>query len=299
MSNQAMMVSQPEIAGVDTLMKIAETGVSEPMIDPATMAESNVVELTTDEAPMVQIEGPASISAEPKVPAMTNGEMVMAETGGAKSDGCPVPAELPNATGSLSVYFDRARTALEQARTIADVKNVADIAGVLTRLARASKDIHLELDAAEIRARVLRQLGQLMDAQRRTVGLNTGGRPGKKTASKRDEVSWPTLKQAGIGNHLAHAARGAAGLSEEDFEEKIAEWRLQSLAAKRVKLLRFVDPKRRNKYSAHPLIKLADLFKGLLNGPLELGEAITADLEEWLERLSDHLGLIVEDPSDD
>jgi hypothetical protein len=202
-------------------------------------------------------------------------------------------------TGSLSVYFDKALTELERARTVADVKNIADNTGALKHLARAAKDVELELAAAEIRARALRKLGEMIDAQRRTVGLNTGGRPSKKTASKPDEVSKPTLKQAGIGNHLAHAARGAAGLSEEDFEEKITEWRQQSLAAKRVKLLRFVDPRRRSKYSAHPLIKLADLFKELLDGPLELGEAVTADLEEWLERLSDHLGLIAEDPSDD
>ena len=73
--------------------------------------------------------------------------------------------------------------------------------------AKQAKDKQMEADAWEIRKRAEHRLGEMMEEQRETVGLNEGGRP--KTGSRDDPVSKPTLADAGIDKHLADRARRA------------------------------------------------------------------------------------------
>lgn len=93
-----------------------------------------------------------------------------------------------------------------------------------------SKDRQLEVDASEIRIRAERRVGELMEAQRQTVGLSDGGRP-KKTGAGSDPVSVPTLADAGIDKHLANAARKAAAMPEAAFEKRVDQWREKALAS--------------------------------------------------------------------
>lgn len=66
----------------------------------------------------------------------------------------------------------------------------------------------------EIRFRAERRLGELMVAQRETVGLATAGRPSSKIGSAADPISRaPTLAEAGIDKHLADRARKMAAVS--------------------------------------------------------------------------------------
>ena len=58
----------------------------------------------------------------------------------------------------------------------------------------------LEIDAAEIRIRAERRLGELIEEQKKTVGLNRGAKGSKVTGSERELVgdTRPTLTDAGI-----------------------------------------------------------------------------------------------------
>lgn len=88
--------------------------------------------------------------------------------------------------------------------------------------ARQAKNRELEANAIEIRMRATRRLDQLRVAQKETVGLAQGRRTDlglEKTQVK------PTLAEQGIDKNLAHQARTLGAMSDEQFEEKVAEAR--------------------------------------------------------------------------
>ena len=57
-----------------------------------------------------------------------------------------------------------------------------------------------------------RRLGELMEAQRKTVGLAKAGRPAKIGLSKNPNI---TLAEIGVDKHLADKARKFAALPKE------------------------------------------------------------------------------------
>ena len=138
----------------------------------------------------------------------------------AQSDNRPVP------TGQVeqhSILVQQAFTAIDAAASVEEVKKVLDQWAGLAAYARAAKEKQLEADAAEIKMRAERRLGEMMRAQKETVGFHKGGRP--KTGSVGDPVSEPkgTLAEAGIDKHLADSARKEAAKSKEQFEDDVAE----------------------------------------------------------------------------
>ena len=96
-----------------------------------------------------------------------------------------------------------------------------DRAIALMAYARQAKNRDLEVDAFEIRARAERRTGELMAAQRETVGVarppgdNQYGRAEDRGFENPEAV--PTLAAAGIDKNLAHRARSPAGLSAAEF----------------------------------------------------------------------------------
>jgi len=120
------------------------------------------------------------------------------------------------------IRYDAACQAIAKAKTVDVAAKIRNSAEAMRAYAKVAKNRELEIDAAEIRIRAERRIGELIAAQRQTVGLAKGGRPSKKTASKSDAV-FLTLKEAGIGVHLADRARRLEAV--ELFEELIAEWR--------------------------------------------------------------------------
>ena len=134
------------------------------------------------------------------------------------------------------VKYDAALAALAEARSVDDVIGIIDIAKKIEAYGRILDDRQIENDAREIKKRARRKLGQLMKAQKKSVGMHKGGRPKKKTGSEGDPVSEaqpPTLSEARIGKYDADLARKEAAKSEEQHEAEIVELRAAPAATKR------------------------------------------------------------------
>lgn len=155
------------------------------------------------------------------------------------------------------VRYDAACVALASAKSVDEAKDILDKAVAMRAYAKQAKNRQLEIDAAEIRIRAERRVGELIAAQKQTEGLAQGGarklRAGPDgTRSYRCLVcrcvyndrdghvcpeAKPTLAEAGIDKHLAHRARTLAALPLKKFEEHVDRWRDRTLKdAERVKV---------------------------------------------------------------
>jgi hypothetical protein len=118
--------------------------------------------------------------------------------------------------------YEAACRALAEAVRVDEVKNVVDIAVAMACYARQAKNRDAEANAIELRMRATRRLDQMRQAQKATIGLAKGG--GGKHGRKRVEEK-PTLKSAGIDKNLANEGRKLGALSDDQFEQKVAEAR--------------------------------------------------------------------------
>lgn len=130
------------------------------------------------------------------------------------------------------VRYEAACRALAEAKSVDEAKNLRDQAEVLRAYARQAKNRQLEIDAAEIRLRAERRLGELIEAQKESVGLNKGGRPKTgadeepvKTGADEEPVYIPKLSDIGIDKKLSSRAQKLAAVPEEQFETMLTDWR--------------------------------------------------------------------------
>lgn len=123
------------------------------------------------------------------------------------------------------VKYDAACRAISDCKSVDEVKEIHDQAAAMKAYARIAKNRRAEADWAAVRKRAERRLGQMMGAQKETVGTNKGGRP-KTGFSKNpvfDDDAPATLAEAGIGKNLADRSRKAAAVQPEQFEQIIQE----------------------------------------------------------------------------
>lgn len=130
------------------------------------------------------------------------------------------------------VRYDQAVAALVAAKSVDEVKDIRDKSEAMRAYARQSKNKQLETDAAEIRIRAERRLGEMIAAQKEVVGLAKGGRPHKrdltgvhKTPVLQVEEVAISLAEMGIDKNLAKQARSLAAVPEDEFENRLEEWR--------------------------------------------------------------------------
>jgi hypothetical protein len=136
----------------------------------------------------------------------------------------PEPLKGSNHPGLI---FTQAKQQIAQAETIDQVTDIRKKAMALAAYALQANKLQLREEAEAIRMMAERRIGQMMQEQKKTVGLNPGtagrGRPTKggfsKNPPKKD--ARPTLAEAGIDKNLAHKARKAAAKSEDEFAKEV------------------------------------------------------------------------------
>jgi hypothetical protein len=84
------------------------------------------------------------------------------------------PADAP---ASTLARYDAACRAVAECRSIDEAKDLRDQAEAIRVYAHQAKNRDMEIDAAEIRIRAERRLGELIAAQKASVGLARGGQP--------------------------------------------------------------------------------------------------------------------------
>lgn len=125
-------------------------------------------------------------------------------------------------SASVRRYSEACR-ALAEAKRIDEVKDIADKALALKIYARQANNRALELDAAEIRIRAERRLGEML-AEETIAGRIGVGRP-QKNGSDLEPFSGLTLEKLGVDKKLSSRAQRLAAEPAARFEEMIAGWR--------------------------------------------------------------------------
>lgn len=132
------------------------------------------------------------------------------------------------------VRYEAACVALAECKSVDEVKDWTDKAAAMQAYGRMCKDKTLEVDAAEIRIRAERRLGQLLQEQKAGPGLAKSGPKPKKPKSAEFGHSQvpnsappptPTLAEVGIDKNLSSRAQKLAAVSDEQFEAEVGEWK--------------------------------------------------------------------------
>jgi hypothetical protein len=123
--------------------------------------------------------------------------------------------------GTGLVFYDTACRALDKARTVDEVKEIKNQADAMRIYAKQAKNKKLEADAYEVRERAKIKVGEMIEDERKSVGLAKAGRKPKIGVSETPI----TLAEAGIDKNLAREARKLVKLSPSERENLIATTR--------------------------------------------------------------------------
>ncbi len=124
---------------------------------------------------------------------------------------------------SQLIKYENACRALAECKAVDEVKAWSDKAAAMQAYGRIAKDKTLEVDAAEIRLRAERRLGELLAEQKATIGL---AKPGVKSLVSDEGIDLvPTLAEAGISYDLSSRAQKLAAVPEDEFEREVGDWR--------------------------------------------------------------------------
>lgn len=115
------------------------------------------------------------------------------------------------------VRLDRARLALIEAKSVDEVKDIRDQAEAIRLYLRAQgAGLEMQNDAAEIKLRAERKLGEMLGEMEKNKGAAT---------PLHDERALPKLHDLGIQEVQSHRWQQEARISEPEFETWIAEKR--------------------------------------------------------------------------
>jgi N6-adenosine-specific RNA methylase IME4 len=116
------------------------------------------------------------------------------------------------------VRYEAARKALAEAVAVDEVMQIRNQADAMRHAARIARDRDLEIQAAQIRFRAERRLGELIRAQKETVGLAQGRRTDLVPNGNEVADGKVTLAEAGIDRKVSMRAQRVAALPVEKFE---------------------------------------------------------------------------------
>lgn len=176
------------------------------------------------------------------------------------------------------IKYEAACRALAECKSVDEVKTWADKAAAMQAYGRMAKDKTLEVDAAEIRIRAERRLGEMLGNSE----LQKGGRPAEKTGRHERPVSKPpTLAEAGISKDLSSRAQKLAAVPEAEFEAELAAKRErdQKDGARVAARLEKVGAKHLKKGGVQLVAPTGDVLNGdeLDADPLEMLEELQRD----------------------
>ncbi|BCA04174.1 methyltransferase-A70 family protein [Bradyrhizobium diazoefficiens] len=127
------------------------------------------------------------------------------------------------------VRYEAARRALAEAVAVDEVVDIRSKAEAMRVYARQASDKGLEIQAAQIRFRAERRLGEMIVAQKETVGLNAGSRgqlQGKGDSGgavvEQPEDERPRLADIGVDRKLSSKAQKLAAMDVAEFERALA-----------------------------------------------------------------------------
>lgn len=125
------------------------------------------------------------------------------------------------------IKYEAACRALADCKAVDEVKAWADKAAAMQAYGRMAKDKTLEVDAAEIRIRAERRLGQMLADQKASGGLSKGAAGAGVNQHTPQEVrsavtTAPKLADAGISKDLSSRAQKLAAVPEATFEAELA-----------------------------------------------------------------------------
>lgn len=127
---------------------------------------------------------------------------------------------------SQLIKYEAACRALAECKSVDEVKTWTDKAAAMQAYGRMAKDKTLEVDAAEIRIRAERRLGEMLAAQKAGSGLaKPGVKPSVNSVVTNDRIAVPKLADAGISKDLSSRAQKLAAVPEAEFEREVGEWR--------------------------------------------------------------------------
>lgn len=125
------------------------------------------------------------------------------------------------------VRYEAAVFALAECKAVDEVKAWADKAAAMQAYGRMAKNKRLEVDAAEIRIRAERKLGELLASHKAQGDMAKGirGRFAEGNSRALQDEEGPRLADAGISYNLSSRAQAMAAVPEQQFEEAITDWR--------------------------------------------------------------------------
>lgn len=115
--------------------------------------------------------------------------------------------------------YEAARKALAECVRIDEAKEIRDRAEAMRIYARQAKDTELQANAAEIKLRAERRLGELIIVAKE-AGLITRGQPPKKCTDE-EHFSRVRLEEIGVDRRLSAAAQKTASIAERAFEAMV------------------------------------------------------------------------------
>lgn len=134
----------------------------------------------------------------------------------------PVAADASTAL----VFYEEACRAVAAAKTASEAKEIADKAEAMRVYAKQAQNRQLEIDAAEIRIRAERRLGEYLCEAKEAGQLAEGRRPkSAETVVGDDRFPRVRLQDVGISKDLSSRAQAVARLPEPVFAAQVERWR--------------------------------------------------------------------------
>jgi len=191
------------------------------------------------------------------------------------------------------IKYEAACRALAECKAIDEVKSWHDKAAAMQAYGRMAKDKTLEVDAAEIRIRAERRLGEMLSSQKADGGLNKGKlKQGPVLVNDEGGKQPPKLADEGISYDLSSRAQKLAAVPHAEFEAEVGQWRERVSEENARVSARLVSAGEREQKKRQIESEKEDFEL------VELREAVS-NLSSENERLSDRLAVEAMDASEE